>query len=248
MTQRSRRSILRAGGGLALAASLAGCTGRFDVSASAEAGIPGVEDGEVTDKHAFATAHSDSLSARSGTVEWTRASLDRETGDAKTHSVWTVRVEGDRVHATIDGRTLWGWSDVDRVEFYFGEDSTTVFWRKRVDGEWEAMMAEPQETGISKSGYTGRSRLEVVDLHEIGTETVGGEELTRFGKTSQAPDDEKSVWYSIQALVDDDALVHSFQETLDGTERNGRRFTEWHLADLDETTVERPDWVDGVGE
>lgn len=248
MTQLSRRSVLRAGGGLALAASLAGCTGGLDATASAEDGIPGVEDGEVTDKHAFANAHGDSLAARSGTVEWTRASFDRDTGDPETHSVWTVRVEGDRVHADVAGRTLFGRPDVDRREFYFGEDSTTIFQRTRGDGEWEAKSFEPQAMALSKGDFTGTSTLEIVDLREIGTETVDGKELSRFGDTTRTRDDSEAVWYSAQALVDDDALVHSFQQTLDGTGRNGRRFDEWHLADLDETTVERPDWVDEVGE
>lgn len=248
VTRLSRRSVLRAGGGLALAASLAGCTGGFDATASAEGGIPGVEDGEVADRHTFANAHGDSLSARTGTVEWTRASVDPDTGDPETHSVWTVRVEGDRVHADVAGRTPFGRSDVDRLEFYFGEDSTAVFERRRADGEWESRASEPQEFALSKDGFTGTSTLELVDMSEVGTETVGGEKLHRFSDASRAPDDEEAVWYSIQALVDGDALVHSFQQTLDGTRESGRHFDEWHLVDLDDTTVERPDWVDEIGE
>lgn len=251
MTRLGRRSALRAGLAVALATPIAGCTGAVDSPTSGGEGIPGVEDGEVVDHHAFASAHHDQLAARTGTLEWTRVSLDRETGDPESHTVWTVRVDGDRVHAIIAGRSpLAGGNRTDgsgstRREFYFPADDTTLFYRTRTDGEWKVRSAEPNDLAITTADFTGKGMLEMPPLKRVGTETVDGEELYRFSHATRAPDSEQVRWTSIQALVDGDALAHSFHQTLDRTGRNSatRRVDEWHLVALDATTVERPDWV-----
>jgi len=241
VTRLSRRSVLRAGGSLAVATTIAGCTGSSD-SGSTNGGIPGVEDGEVVDSHAFATAHSDQLAARSGLLEWARVSLDPETGGPETHSVWTVRVEGDRLHAVVTGRAVFSGTGQDRQEFYYGEEG--AFYRGRTDGEWETGPLDRQ--GIPRGEFTGRSELEVVSLRREGTETIDGEELYRFSNVQRSTEDGQSEWVNIQAFVDEDALVHAFQQTVDSESANSRRFDEWHVTALDATTVERPEWVDEV--
>ena len=241
MTRLSRRSLLRSGASLALATTLAGCSGGIDSVAMASGGIPGVEDGEIVDHHTFANAHGDQLAARTGTVERARVWIDRETGDAERHAVQTVRVDGDRVHAVVAGQPLFGKSETDRLEVYFGDDST-IFLRKRTDGEWTTMSGEPQEMALERGGFKGTSTLEIVSMSKVGTETVDGEELHRFSNAKRGTN-ENVEWLEIQALVDDDALVHSFHQTLAKTERNVHESEEWHLTDLDATTVERPDWV-----
>lgn len=240
MTRLSRRSVLRAGAGLAFATVAAGCTGGSGVTSTANDGIPGVEDGEVVDSHAFATAHSDQLAARSGTLEWVVVSLDPETGDPETHSLWTVRVEDDRVHAVVTGRAVFSGTGEDRLEFYYGDEG--AFYRGRADGEWEMGTADQQ--GLPKSNFTGRSDLEIVTLHEEGTETIDGEELYRFSNVRRGTEDGGAEWINIQAFVDEEALVHSFQQTVNSESANIRRFDEWHITNLDATTVERPDWVE----
>lgn len=69
MERRTRRTILRSCAGLALATTVAGCTDDRGGVAVATGGIPGVEDGEIVDHHAFATAHDDQLATRTGTLE-----------------------------------------------------------------------------------------------------------------------------------------------------------------------------------
>lgn len=240
MIESTRRSVLRAGTALALATTTAGCSGALGGSASEEDGIPGVEDGEVVDSHAFATAHGDQLAARSGTLEWAAVSLDPETGDPETHSLRTVRVEGERVHAVVTGRAVFSGTGQDRQEFYYGDDG--AFYRGRTDGEWETGQLDQQ--GISRGEFTGRSELEVVTLRKAGTETIDAEELYRFSNVQRGTEDGQSEWVNIQAFVDEDALVHAFQQTVDSESASSRRFDEWHLTNLDATTVERPDWVD----
>lgn len=242
MARLSRRSLLCSGGSLALATTIAGCSGAMDNSSRANDDIPGVEDGEIVDHHTFANAHGDQLATRTGTVEWARTSLDRETGDPKRHSVWTVRVDGDRVHALLSGRILFAKSDTDRLEVFFNNDSTTFF-RTRTDGEWTTMSGKPQEISLEKGSFTGTSRLEGASMSKVATETVEGEELHRFTNAGRGTSDENVEWFNIQALVDNDALVHSFQQTLTKSEQNTHTSEEWHLTDLDATTVERPDWV-----
>lgn len=245
MTRMSRRSVLRSGGTLALVTALAGCSGATNGLSEASTEIPGVEDGEIVDHHTFANAHGDQLAARTGTVEWARTSLDRETGDSERHSVRTVRVDGERVHAVTAGRIRLGKSDADRLEVYFGDDST-IFLRTRTDGEWTTTSGEPREMALVEGGFTGTSRLEATDMSKVGTETVEGEELYRFSNAGRSGEDGGVEWISIQALVDEDALVRSFQQTLAGTERNGHESGQWYLTDLGSTTVERPDWVTEV--
>lgn len=245
MAQLSRRSLLRSGGTLALATSLAGCSGATNAPSATSPEIPGVEDGEIVDHHAFANAHGDQLATRTGTLDWARASLDRETGDSERQSVRTVRVDGDRVHAVTAGRIRLGKSDADRLEVYFGDDST-IFLRTRTDGEWTTTSGEPQEMALVEGGFTGTSRLEATNMSKVGTETVEGEELYRFSNAGRSGEEGTVEWISIQALVDEDALVRSFQQTLAGTERNRHRSEQWYLTDLGSTTVERPDWVTEV--
>lgn len=242
MTGLTRRSLLRSGGALALAATIAGCSGATNAISGASAEIPGVEDGEIVDHHAFANAHGDQLATRTGTVEWARTSLDRETGDPERHTVWTVRVDGDRVHAVVSGRTLLGKSAVDRLEAYFGDDGT-IFLRTRTDGEWTTTSGEPGQMALAKGSFTGTTRLEEVDMRKVGTETVDGEELHRFGNARRRAEDGAVDWVSVRALVDEDALAHHFQQTIAGTERNTHTTEEWYVTDLGATTVERPDWV-----
>lgn len=241
MTDSTRRSVIRAGASLALATTIAGCSGAIDRSSS-ESSIPGVEDGEVVDSHAFATAHTDQLAARSGTLEWARVSLDPETGDPETHSIWTVRVEDERVHAVVTGRASFSGTAEGGLEFYYGDDTT--FYRTRTDGEWTA--GSNEQPPVSRGTFTGRSDLEIVTLRREGTETVDGQELYRFSNVERGTENGRTEWISIQAFVDEDALVHSFQQTVDSDSANTRRFDEWHVAHLDDTTVERPDWVDEV--
>lgn len=251
MTDLSRRSLLRSGTVLALTAATAGCSGTSDSTAKVKNEIPGVEDGEVDDHHAFASAHHNQLGSRTGTLNWTRVELDSETGEAQSHTVWTVRVEGERVHAVVAGRSpLAGGnqiaeSDTTRREFYFG-DETTMYYRTRTDGKWETRSAEPNEVALTESDFTGKGMLENPPLTKVGTETVDGEELYRFSHTTRVPDNEQVEWTGIQALVNRDALVHSFHQTLDRTNQNNQktqRVDEWHLTALDATTVKRPEWV-----
>jgi hypothetical protein len=241
MTRLSRRSVLRAGGCLALATTIAGCTGSSDSGSTTNDGIPGVEDGEIVDNHSFANAHSDQLASRSGTLEWTRVSLDSETADPKIHTLWTVHIEGNRVHADVTGRALISGNGVDRLEFYFGDDTT--FYRTKTDGTWETRSAD--QPPISKSELTGKSTLEAASMRKVGTETAYGEKLHRFSNVIHQPDGERVEWFSVQALVDENALGYTFQRTLDGKGENTHRTDEWHVTDLGSTTVERPDWVEG---
>lgn len=251
MTRLSRRSVLRSGAGLALLTATAGCTDRIGGTAEANDDIPGVEDGEIADHHVFASAHHDRLASRTGRLEWTRVTLDRETGESRSHTVWTVRVDGERVHAVVSGRgPMAGKSKAGgpgRREFYFG-DGTTMYYRTQTDDGWDTMSAEPNEMAVSESDFTGRSRLETPPLRRVGTETVDGQKLHRFGHSTRVPDDEQVLWTSIQALVDADALVHSYIQTLDRKARSHsrRRVDEWYVTDLDATTVNRPDWVSEV--
>jgi hypothetical protein len=208
----------------------------------ASGGIPGVEDGDIVDHHAFAHAHGDQLATRTGTLERTRAWLDRETGDPERRSVQTVRVAGDRVHAVVAGQPLAGKRETDRLEVYFGDDAT-IFLRTRTDGEWTTKTGDSQTMALEKAGFTGRSTLEIVSMSEVGTETVDGEELHRFSNAKRDTGDENVEWLEIQTLVDDDALVHSFHQTLAKTNRNIHEIEGWYLTDLDATTVDRPDWV-----
>lgn len=238
MIQLPRRSVLRASA-LALATIAAGCTGSSDKDARSNEGIPGVEDGEIADNHELATAHSNQLANRSGTVKWTRVSLDPETGNPETHSLWTVRVEGDRVHADVTGLTSFSGTGADRLEFYYGEDAT--FYRKRTDGEWKTGATE--QLAINKGKFTGRSTLESASMSKIGTETAYDETLSRFSNVENDPDSERLTWVSVRALIGENGLGHNFERTLTGN--TIRRVDEWHLHDLDETTVERPDWVEG---
>ncbi|WP_162224409.1 DUF7537 family lipoprotein [Halorussus amylolyticus] len=242
MTRLSRRSLLRSGTTLVLATTIAGCSGATDSIAMANGDIPGVEDGEIVDHHTFANAHGDQLATRTGTLEWARTSLDRETGDSERHTVWTVRVEGNHVHAVVSGRTLIGKPDVDRLEIYFNDDST-IFLRTRTDGEWTTTSGEPHEIALSKGSFTGTSRLEEASMRKVGAETVNDEELYRFSNMEGGTGDEEVEWFDVHAFVDEDALVHRYQQTLAGTERNTHTSEEWYLTDLGSTTVERPDWV-----
>jgi hypothetical protein len=221
---------------------IAGCSGSTDSSEMASDGVPGVEDGEIVDHHTFANAHSDQLATRTGTLEKTRVWLDRETGDAERYSVSTVQVDGDRVAAVVSGRTHFMTPNTDRLEVYFGDDST-IFLRTRTDGEWTTMSGKPREMGPEKGRFTGTSVLEAVSMTEVGTETVDGEELHRFSNAGRSGEDGTVEWVSIQALVDEDALVHSFHQTLAGTTKNQHKAEEWHLTDLGSTTVNTPDWV-----
>jgi hypothetical protein len=82
-------------------------------------------------------------------------------------------------------------------------------------------------------------------MSKVGTETVEGEELYRFSNAGRSGEGGVE-WISIQARVDEDALVRSFQQTLAGTERNRHESEQWYLRDLGSTTVERPDWVTEV--
>lgn len=238
MPRLSRRSILRAGAGLVFATMVTGCTGDSGSDSATSNGIPGVEDGEVVDSQTFATAHSDQLATRSGTLEWARMSLDPETGDPQTNSIWTVRVEDSRVHAVVIGRASFSGAGEDRLEFYYGDETT--FYRTQTDNGWETGSSE--QPPVSKGTFTGRSDLEVVTLHEEGTETIDDQELYRFSNVERDAENGQTEWTSIQAFVDENALVHSFQQTVDSA--NTRRFDEWHVTELDSTTVERPDWIE----
>lgn len=242
MTRLSRRSLLRSSATLALATSFAGCTDGIDDVAMASGGIPGVEDGEIADHHAFASAHGDQLASRTGTVERTTAWLDRETGDPERHAVRTVRVDGDHVHAVVSGELQFGKNETDRLEVYF-DGGSTIFLRTRTDGEWTTTAGEPREVALDKGGFTGTTTLETVSMSEVGVETVDGEQLHRFANAERDADDGNVEWLDVQALVDDDALVHSFQQTLARTDRNVHESHEWYLTNLDATTVDRPDWV-----
>jgi len=155
MTRLSRQSLLRSGVTLALATSFAGCTGGVDTDTVASGGIPGVEDGEIVDHHAFAHAHGDRLAMRTGTLERTRVWLDRETGDPERRVVQTVQVAGDRVHAVVAGQPLAGNRETDRLEAYFGDDAT-IFLRTRTDGEWTTRTGDSQTMALEKAGFTGR--------------------------------------------------------------------------------------------
>ena len=238
MTQLPRRSVLRTGM-LGLTAIVAGCTGSSMKDTGTSEGIPGVEDGEVTDNHELATAHSNQLANRSGTVEWTRVSLDPETSNPKTHTLWTVRVEGDRVHADVRGRASFSGTDADRLEVYYGENTTS--YRKRIDSEWQT--GETEQLSINKGEFTGRSSLESASVNKIGTEATNDETLYRFSNTGSDPDSERLNWVSVQALIGENGLGYNFERTLAGD--STRQVDEWHLRDLDETTVERPDWIEG---
>lgn len=242
MTHLSRRSLLRSGATLALATAIAGCSGDTDSIAVANGGIPGVEDGNIVDHHTFAKAHGDQLATRTGTLERTRVWLNRKTGDLERQAVQTVRVDDDRVHAVVAGQPLMGKSGTDRLEVYFGDDST-IFLRTRTDGEWTTMSGEPQEMALERGEFTGTSTLEIVKMSKVGTETVDGEELHRFSNAERGTSDENIEWLDIQVLVDDDALVHSFHQTLAKTEPSIHQTEEWHLTNLDATTVDQPDWV-----
>lgn len=242
MTYLSRRSLLRSGATLALVTTIAGCSGDIDSIAVAGGGIPGVEDGEIVDHHTFANAHGDKLATRTGTLERTRVWLNRETGDLERHAVQTVGVDGDRVHAVVTGEPLMGKSETDRLEVYFG-DGPTIFLRTRTDDEWTTRSGEPQEMALERGGFMGTSTLEIAKMSKVGAETVDGEELHRFNNAERGTSDENVEWLDIQGLVDDDALVHSFHQTLAKTEPNIHETEEWHLTNLDATTVDQPDWV-----
>ena len=241
MTRLSRRSVLRASGCLALATTIAGCTGSSDSGSTTNVGIPGVEDGKIVDHHAFANAHSDQLASRSGTLEWARTSLDPETADPKTHTLWTVRVEGNRVRAVVTGRALISGNGADQFEFYFGDDTTS--YRVKRDGTWETRSNDSPP--MSRSELTGKSSLEGASMRKVGTEMAYGEKLHRFSNVAHQPDGERVEWSSVQALVDENALGYTFQRTLDGKGKNNRQFDEWHVTNLGSTTVERPGWVEG---
>lgn len=238
MVQLPRRSVLH-GSALAIATIVAGCTGSSEEDTGTNEGIPGVEDGEVTDNHELATAHSDQLANRSGTVEWTRVSLDPETSNPKTHALWTVRVEGDRVHADVTGRASFSGTDADRLEVYYGENMTS--YRKRIDGEWQT--EETEQLAINRGELTGRSAIESASVRKIGTETAYDETLYRFSNVESNPDSERLTWVNVQALIGESGLGYNFERTLVGN--SVRQTDEWHLHSLDETTVERPDWVEG---
>lgn len=237
MVQLPRRSVLH-GSALALATIAAGCTGSSERDAGTNEGIPGVEDGKITDTHELATAHSDQLANRSGTVKWTKVSLDPETSNPETYALLTVRVEGGRVHAAVTGRTSFSGTDADRLEFYYGEDTSA--YRKRINGEWK--MGEKGQLAINKGKFTGRSTLESASLSKIGTETAYGETLYRFSNVESSPDSERLTWTSVQALIGENGLGYNFERTLAGNDT--RRVDEWHLRNLNETTVQRPDWVE----
>lgn len=239
MPQLSRRSVLRAGAGFVFMTMAAGCMGDSNNNSTTSNGIPGVEDGNVVDNNAFATAHSDQLATRSGTLEWARMSLDPETGDPEINSIWTVRVEDNRVHAVVIGRASFSGAEDDRLEFYYEDDTT--FYRTGTDGEGKTGSSE--QPSVSRGTFTGRSDLEVATLHREGTETIDDQELSRFSNVERDAENGQTKWTSIQAFVDENALVHSFQQTVDST--NTRRFDEWHVTELDSTTIERPKWVEG---
>jgi len=80
-------------------------------------------------------------------------------------------------------------------------------------------------------------------MSEVGTETVDGEELHRFSNARRDTGDENVEWLEIQTLVDGNALVHSFHQTLAKTDRNIHEIEGWHLTNIDATTVDQPDWV-----
>jgi hypothetical protein len=208
----------------------------------ASGGIPGVEDGDIVDHHTFAHAHGDQLATRTGTLEGTSVWLDRETGDPERRAVQTVRVAGDRVHAVVAGQPLPGKPETDRLEVYFDVDKT-IFLRKRADGEWTTRTGDSQTMALEKASFTGTSTLEIVSMSEVGTETIDGEELHRFSNAERGTSDENVEWLEIQTLVDDDALVHSFHQTLAKTDRNIHEIEGWYLTNLDATTVDQPDWV-----
>jgi hypothetical protein len=96
---------------------------------------------------------------------------------------------------------------------------------------------------LEKASFTGTSTLEIVSMSEVGTETIDGEELHRFSNAERGTSDENVEWLEIQTLVDDDALVHSFHQTLAKTDRNIHEIEGWYLTNLDATTVDQPDWV-----
>lgn len=239
MAQVSRRSVLRAGGGLALTTTIAGCTSSSGSASAQKSEIPGVKDGKIVDSHAFANAHSEQLSSRSGTVKWKRVSLDPDTADPKTHSLWTVRVEGERVHAVINGKALFSGNGTDRLDIYFGDDST--YYRTKTDGTGKTRSTD--EAPVSKSELTGKSTLESASMQKVGMEKAYGTELYRFSNVIHQPDNDRVKSSSVQALVDGNALGYRFQRTSNG--KTSHRFDEWHVTNLNETTVQRPDWVEG---
>lgn len=246
MTSMTRRSIIQSGSALALTAILAGCADDSGGVVKASSNIPGVEDGEISDNHTFANAHSDQLATRSGTVEWLKISLDRETGDAEKHTLYNVRVDGGQVHAVISGRNMIAAPEKDRQEVYF--EGNTVAIRTRTDGKWDAVSVERQKASLSKGSLTGKSQLESASMSKVGTETVDGEELYWFSDAGRNKRDEHSKWSKTHALVDARGLVHNFQKAFDDGERNNRASQEWIISDLGETSVERPDWVDDAEE
>lgn len=244
MRQMTRRDALRSGGALALTASIAGClSDGGGGTVAAVSTIPGVEDGEIVDSHTLANAHSDQLADRSATVNLSRFSLDTGTGDPEFHTVTTTQVEGERVYAVMAGRGPFLAPDADRMEVYY--DGDTGYTRRRSNGEWNASEIS-QGSVISRGGFTGENTLEVIEMSEIGTETLNGDELHRFGKTARVKENGQSARVRIQALIDENGLVHDLQQTGNYTTDGIRDSLEWFVDDLGETTVEEPDWIDDV--
>lgn len=242
MRQLTRRRVLRSGGALSLSVGLAGCGGDdAETTTADDSPIPGVENGEIVDSHALATAHSNRLADRRGTLYKSATTLDTETGDTIASSVTTTRVDGEQIYAVTAGRSANLSGDETRREYYFDDEIGLL--RSRSDEEWRTQEIEPGTGGVTRGDLIGRTTIEIVDVTKIGMEPLGDTEVHRFGTTGRQIADGEYRRFRIQALISDRGLVHDFQQTVDYPEEGTRETREWFLDDLGATVVAEPDWV-----
>jgi len=243
MTELTRRAALRSGVAVGFGVALAGCGGNETPTETAanDHPIPGVEDGEVVDSRALAAAHGDELATQRGTLYESRTTLETDTGVTTASSFSTTSVDGNRIHTTTAGRDARRSGEERRREYYFDEEGGLA--RHRRDGDWVTRELDPGSGGVSRGDLLGRTTVEIIDVTETGVESVGDRELYRFGNTGRELADGTYRRFRVQALIDEQGLVHDFQQTVDYTEEGTRETTEWFIDDLGTTVVETPVWV-----
>lgn len=268
MKRTSRRKVLRAGVSLAGVVSLSGCggderdeSGRNEstplesntVSAATEEpldrspgdGIPGVNDGIVTDPRRLASAHEERLTTRSGRLSETRTELDMRTGFEIQSGSINAKIDGDRILAEIRGREHNGSPQVSLRQLYTEDNRLYLrdtFANGPSDRQPEARRFDRTETVVARTRLTGRQRLfrhlETAKITEKATPGIVGvgteyESQEMFGTVRASADIEQS------------GLCRRWAVSFDvsANDHHHRRNYLGHLTDVFDTVVERPDWV-----
>ncbi|WP_090381568.1 DUF7537 family lipoprotein [Natronobacterium texcoconense] len=267
MAQLSRRRALSA---LAtgFATVLAGCSDDSAEESETDrplegVDIPGIENGRLESVLELADAHHDAVVSQSATRRGTITGSPLGADDGSATAFTEARTDGDVFfhRVTSDGGT----DGLVREEYL---DDSSHYVAIREDGEWSGERVG-RRGGTSRTYLTGNTHLHWLDgaARFVGTELRPGgthylfthwtesmPDASRPPHADSSPDDGEATYARNRFLVDEDGLCREFEqiEHYEGDDdQNGvdapyNHVVEWSLSDVGSTTVEEPQWVDGI--